>query len=296
MNIEAVMPSSASRLGRIGIVGVIGAGVMGTGIAEAIILAGKAVVLMDRDPAALERANDRIKSSLDHRVRKGKLEQHACDAALNRLTQTTEHASFASADLAIEAASESIEIKTAVLRDVSDVVGYRCIIATNTSSLSVAALAKAVDDPTRFIGIHFFNPAALMPLVEVVSTSETSSPVVTCVTEFLHEIGKDPIEVKDSPGFVVNRLLIPMINEAFHILGEGVANAQEIDFAMRAGSNHPIGPLALADLIGLDVCAAIIDSLKDALPKGRIQVAPELEALVKIGHLGKKTGRGVYEY
>jgi len=296
MNRESSRVCFVDSLGKIGIVGVIGAGVMGAGIAEAIISAGKAVYLLDRDPDALERAQTRIVSSLNYKVQRGKLSEQASEAALSRLTLTTEIESFVSVDLAVEAASESEEVKLSVLRNVCDVVGYRCIIATNTSSLSVGALSRAVDDPGRFIGIHFFNPAAIMPLVEVVSTSETSSRVLSCVTDFLREIGKDPVDIKDSPGFVVNRLLIPMINEAFHILGEGVASARQIDFAMRAGANHPIGPLALADLIGLDVCAAIVTALKRSLPNVGIEVAPRLQELIVSGHLGKKTGRGVYEY
>jgi 3-hydroxybutyryl-CoA dehydrogenase len=240
MDKESAGVCVADPLVQIGIVAVIGAGVMGAGIAEAIISAGKAVYLMDRDPVALERAHVRIVSSLEYKAQKGKLSEQTSEAALNRLTLTTDIGSFVGVDLAVEAASESEDVKLSVLRNVCDVVGNRCIIATNTSSLSVAALSKAVDDPGRFIGIHFFNPAAIMPLVEIVSTSETSPRVLHCVTDFLHEIGKHPVEVKDSPGFVVNRLLIPMINEAFHILGEGVANAQQIDFAMRAGSKHPI--------------------------------------------------------
>jgi 3-hydroxybutyryl-CoA dehydrogenase len=290
------MQIDGATLDRIGIVGIVGSGVMGAGIAEAILAAGKAVVLTDRDPVALERAHRRIVESFDRKFKKGTLDEREVKYALRRLTLSIEITSLSAVDLAIEATSETKKVKENVLASLCEIVGYRCIIATNTSSLSVSDLSASVDDQSRFIGIHFFNPAPVMPLVEVVATADTSDLTRSKVTGFLHDIGKISVEAADSPGFIVNRLLIPMINEAFHVLGEGVATAEHIDLAMRAGSNHPIGPLALADLIGLDVCSAIVDSLQESLPAGSLKKAPRLQELVESGRLGKKAGRGVYEY
>ncbi|MFL9966907.1 3-hydroxyacyl-CoA dehydrogenase NAD-binding domain-containing protein [Paraburkholderia sediminicola] len=278
------------------LVGIVGTGTMGSGIAQVAALNRKRVIAVDVQPQSLERAKASITDSLSRMVKKGAVSDSDAKDAIGRIQFSTDYADLAGADLLIEAATEAFELKRSILRKLAEIAGPESIIATNTSSLSVTLLAADVPDPTRFIGIHFFNPVPLMPLVEVVRGVATNDATSARAASFVGERGKTPIVVRNSPGFVVNRLLIPMINEAFFLLGEGVASAEEIDQGMKLGANHPIGPLALADLIGLDVCLAVMDVLLKDFGDGKYRAAPALRELVAAGRLGKKARRGVYLY
>lgn len=278
------------------LVGIVGTGTMGSGIAQVAALSGKRVVAVDVQPQSLERAKASISDSLARMVKKGVVTDNDVKAAISRIHFSTDYADFSGADFLIEAATEAIELKRSILRKLAELASPEAIIATNTSSLSVTLLATDVPDPARFIGIHFFNPVPLMPLVEVVRGVATADATSARASNFVKDLGKTPIVVRNSPGFVVNRLLIPMINEAFFLLGEGVASAEEIDQGMKLGANHPIGPLALADMIGLDVCVAVMDVLLKDFGDGKYRAAPALRELVAAGRLGKKARRGVYAY
>ncbi|WP_406868097.1 3-hydroxyacyl-CoA dehydrogenase NAD-binding domain-containing protein [Paraburkholderia fungorum] len=278
------------------LVGIVGTGTMGSGIAQVAALNRKRVIAVDVQPQSLERAKASITDSLSRMVKKGAVSDSDAKDAIGRIQFSTDYADLAGADLLIEAATEAFELKRSILRKLVEIAGPESIIATNTSSLSVTLLAADVPDPARFIGIHFFNPVPLMPLVEVVRGVATDDATSARGASFVAELGKTPIVVRNSPGFVVNRLLIPMVNEAFFLLGEGVASAEEIDQGMKLGANHPIGPLALADLIGLDVCLAVMDVLLKDFGDGKYRAAPTLRELVAAGRLGKKARRGVYSY
>jgi 3-hydroxybutyryl-CoA dehydrogenase len=278
------------------LVGIVGTGTMGSGIAQVAALNRKRVIAVDVQPQSLERAKASITDSLSRMVKKGAVSDSDAKDAIGRIQFSTDYADLAGADLLIEAATEAFELKRSILRKLAEIAGPESIIATNTSSLSVTLLAADVPDATRFIGIHFFNPVPLMPLVEVVRGVATNDATSARAATFVVELGKTPIVVRNSPGFVVNRLLIPMINEAFFLLGEAVASAEEIDQGMKLGANHPIGPLALADLIGLDVCLAVMDVLLKDFGDGKYRAAPSLRELVAAGRLGKKARRGVYSY
>ncbi|MFL9935472.1 3-hydroxybutyryl-CoA dehydrogenase [Paraburkholderia sp. RL18-103-BIB-C] len=277
-------------------VGVVGAGSMGNGIAQIAAVAGLRTVLIDVTDTALTKGLATLSASLSRLVEKGKLAASTREAALARIETAMDYRHLAAVDIVIEAASENTDLKVRILRQIESEVRPDTIIATNTSSISITALGATLKRPERFIGMHFFNPVALMPLVEVIRSLQTSPETAETVRELAQQFDKAPIAVKDSPGFVVNRILIPMINEAFFVLAENIATAAEIDAGMRLGANQPLGPLALADLIGLDVCLSVMDVFLKDFGDSRYRACPLLREMVAAGKLGRKTRRGVYVY
>jgi 3-hydroxybutyryl-CoA dehydrogenase len=277
-------------------IGVIGTGTMGCGIAQVASQIRCEVLFQNPRQSSVDRALGRIRSSVERLVARGKLSEAQGEGILERIRGVTAIAELKGCDLVIESAPEDFETKRAILQEVDAVVGDECIIATNTSSLSVTRLAGCVSRPGHFIGMHFFNPVPAMKLVEVVSGMRTTDSTVSRVRDFAEKLGKLPIEVKDYPGFVVNRVLFPMINEAAFALQEGVADAKGIDECMKGGCNHPMGPLALADLVGLDVVHAILESLYHEYGNPRYAPCLEITKRVEAGWLGQKTGKGFYDY
>jgi 3-hydroxybutyryl-CoA dehydrogenase len=277
-------------------VGIIGAGTMGNGIAQVCAVAGLNVVMIDVNDAAIERGIANIKRSLDRLIKKETLTEAKKEQALQRIKGSTAYSDLKGLSLVIEAATENQAIKETILKQIDETVGKETIIATNTSSLSITQLAALNSLPERFIGMHFFNPPPLMALIEVIRGLQTSDATHAAVIAMAKAIGKEPITVKNSPGFVVNRILLPMINEAFFVLAEGLASAEDIDAGMKLGCNQPIGPLALADLIGLDTCLAIMDVYFGNFNDSKYRACPLLRELVAAGYLGRKSGRGVYHY
>ena len=277
-------------------VGVIGSGTMGNGIAQICAAAGLGVVMVDVSQAALERGVKTISGSLDRQVRKGTLDELGKKAVLDRITSTTAYEDLRGVDLVIEAATERRELKLSILKQIEALVGPEVVIATNTSSISITMLAAATQRADRFVAMHFFNPAPVMALVEIVRGLQTSDATHDAVFDLAKRLGKTPISVRNAPGFVVNRILVPMINEAFFVLAEGIAKPEDIDAGMRLGCNQPIGPLALADLIGLDVCLAVMNTYMAEFNDSKYRPCPLLKEMVAAGRLGRKTGRGVYAY
>ena len=277
-------------------IGVVGAGTMGSGIAQVAGVAGLGVSLVDVSDAAVQKGLDAVKSNLARMVARGKATEAEKEAALGLIRGTTALDDLASADVVIEAATEDFALKVNLLKRIDALVSAETIVASNTSSISITKLASVVSHPDRFIGMHFFNPAPIMPLVEIVRGLQTSDATHDTIKALASTLGKKPITVKSGPGFVVNRILLPMINEAFFVLAEGSASATEIDDGMKLGCNHPIGPLALADLIGLDVVLAIMQTLHDEFADSKYRPSPLLREFVAAGYLGRKTGRGVYRY
>ena len=277
-------------------VGVIGAGTMGNGIAQACAVSGLDVAMVDIDDAAVARGRKAIASSLERLVKKEKLGAAERDTALSRVAGGTDYDVLARCDIVIEAATENLELKLKILRRLDGIARKDAILASNTSSISITALAAVVSDPARFLGMHFFNPVPMMMLVEVIRGLQTGDAAVTSVEAFAATLGKTPIVVRNSPGFVVNRILCPMINEAIFALAEGVASAQAIDDGMKLGCNHPIGPLALADMIGLDVLLAVMNVFYTDFSDPKYRPAPLLREMVAAGYLGRKSGRGFYTY
>ena len=277
-------------------IGIIGAGTMGSGIAQVAAIEGLDVVLVDNSEAALEKGLASVARNLDRLVAKERLTTTDKGAAIRRITRSVGYNSLRPADLVIEAATENSALKTAILRQIDPLVRPDAIIATNTSSISITRLASEIGRPERFIGLHFFNPVPVMPLVEVVRGLQTSDATHEAVEALAQQLGKTPITVKNSPGFVVNRILLPMLNEAFFVLAEDEADATSIDDAMKLGCNHPIGPLALADLIGLDVLLSVMQTIHDEFDDSKYRPAPLLKELVAAGYFGRKSGRGVYRY
>jgi 3-hydroxybutyryl-CoA dehydrogenase len=277
-------------------IGIIGAGTMGSGIAQVAVLAGLRVALVDVDEARVAQGRAAVASGLDRMTTKGKLAAAGRDAALARLHGSTEYAALAECDFVIEAATENEALKLQILRRVDELAKPEAIVATNTSSISITKLAASTRRASRFVGLHFFNPVPLMSLVEVVRGLQTDDATVEAAAALAGRLGKTPVTVKTAPGFVVNRLLIPMLNEAVFAYAEGVAGAEEIDAAMRLGANHPMGPLALADMIGLDVVAAVMEVFYRDFNDPKYRPAPLLKEMVAAGYLGRKAGRGFYTY
>jgi len=276
--------------------GIIGAGTMGSGIAQIAAQAGLDVVMLDLNDAAIEHGQKAIRGSLERLVKKEKLTAVDRDAALGRIRGVTDIAALSGVEYCIEAATENEPVKRKILADADRVLRPEAIIATNTSSISITKLAAATQRPDRFVGMHFFNPVPLMALVELIRGLATSDATLETANELSKRLGKAPITVRNSPGFVVNRLLCPMINEAIFAYQEGLASAEEIDNGMKLGCNHPIGPLALADMIGLDVMLAVMNVFYEGFNDPKYRPAPLLKEMVDAGHLGRKSGRGFYSY
>ena len=277
-------------------VGVIGAGTMGNGIAQACAVAGIDAVMIDVAEAPLAKGMAAIGASLERLVKKEKLSVADRDAALARVKTSTDYAALGGVDLVIEAATENPSVKFEILRRADGVAKPDAILATNTSSISITQLAAVTKRPDRFLGMHFFNPVPMMALVELIRGLQTSDATVAAADALAKALGKTPITVKNSPGFVVNRILCPMLNEAIFLYGEGVASAKEIDEGMKLGCNHPLGPLALTDMIGLDVLLAVMEVLYRDFGDTKSRPAPLLREMVAAGYLGRKAKRGFYTY
>ena len=277
-------------------IGIIGAGTMGSGIAQAFAVCGYDVTMTDISEAAVQRGLKTVDGSLERLVKKEKMTADAKAAALGHIKTATDVGVVRGSDLLIEAATENLDLKLKIFAQLAELAGDSAIVATNTSSISITRLAAATKLSDRVIGMHFFNPVPVMQLVELIRGLQTSDATYAAVEAVAKKIGKTPVKVRNSPGFVVNRLLCPMINEAICALAEGLASAEEIDNAMKLGANHPIGPLALCDLIGLDVELAVMNVLFEGFKDPKYRPAPLLVEMVEAGYLGRKTGRGFFSY
>ncbi|RON14928.1 3-hydroxybutyryl-CoA dehydrogenase [Pseudomonas frederiksbergensis] len=277
-------------------IGVIGAGTMGNGIAQVCALAGFNVTLIDICESALQKAIATVDKNLDRQIAKNTLTHEQKLAALDKIRTRTDYNSLQNVQLVIEAATENLDLKLRVLQQIAAQISADCVIASNTSSLSITQLAASVSQPERFIGLHFFNPVPVMGLIEVIRGLQTSDATHALALDMATTLGKTAITAGNRPGFVVNRILVPMINEAILVFQEGLASAEDIDAGMRLGCNQPIGPLALADLIGLDTVLAILEAFYDGFNDSKYRPAPLLKEMVAAGYLGRKTGRGFHAY
>ena len=277
-------------------VGIIGAGTMGNGIAQACATSGINVVMIDINESAVAKGLSTIQSSLDRLIKKEKITENDKDQAMSRIKGSTDYNDLKGLHMVIEAATENYGVKVKILNQIDTIVDKETIIATNTSSISITQLAATVSNPERFIGMHFFNPVPMMALVEIIRGLQTSDKTHQLVHDMSKALGKEPITVKNAPGFVVNRILVPMINEAFFVLSEGLSTPEDIDAGMKLGCNHPIGPLALADMVGLDTCLAVMEVYFNNFNDSKYRPCPLLREMVAAGYLGRKTGRGVYQY
>ncbi|UXH41929.1 3-hydroxybutyryl-CoA dehydrogenase [Pseudomonas promysalinigenes] len=277
-------------------IAVIGAGTMGNGIAQVCAVAGYEVLLVDVSDAALERGMSTLSKNLGRQVSKATLSAEHAEAAKARIRTSTDYSQLGAAQLVIEAATENLQLKQRILEQVAANVASDCLIATNTSSLSVTQLAASIEHPQRFIGVHFFNPVPMMALVEIIRGLQTTDSTYAQALLVTEKLGKTPITAGNRPGFVVNRILVPMINEAIFVRQEGLASAEDIDTGMRLGCNQPIGPLALADLIGLDTLLAIMEAFHEGFNDSKYRPAPLLKEMVAAGWLGRKSGRGFFTY
>ncbi len=277
-------------------VAVLGAGTMGNGIAHVFARSGYDVILRDVETRFLDRAMDTIAKNLDREVKKGKIAEGDKSKILGRIRCTTAMSEIALADFAVEAVPERLDLKLAVLQEADKILRPDVILASNTSSISVTTLAAATSRPDRFIGMHFMNPVPVMTLIEVIRALQTSDETFRTTMALCERIEKKPVAVNDAPGFVSNRVLLPMINEAAFAVMEGVATAEDVDAIMKLGMNHPMGPLELADFIGLDVCVNILDVLHTGFGDSKYRACPLLRKMVAAGWLGRKTGRGFYNY
>ena len=277
-------------------IGIVGAGTMGSGISQVAALTGYDIVMQDVSDEATSRGLGTIDKSLQRLVDREKITADAKDAAIRKIRTTTDLSDLADCDLVIEAATENMDLKLDLFEEIDKVSRPETIIASNTSSLSLTKLASVSNRPDKVIGMHFFNPVPMMALVEIIRALQTSDDTFTRVDELTRELGKTPVRVKDSPGFVVNRMLVPMINEAVFILYEGIASADEIDAAMKLGAGHPMGPLALADMIGIDVCLYVMNILLEEFGDSKFRPSPLLKQMVDAGYLGRKSGKGFFDY
>ncbi len=277
-------------------IGIVGAGTMGSGIAQAGAVSGYKVIMQDISGQQIERGMSGINRSLGKLAEKGKISQENMDQALAAISTTEELNGLSGADVVIEAAVENIELKLEIFSHLHDICDADAILASNTSSLSLTRLAAASGRPDKVVGLHFFNPVPLMKLVEIIRALQTSDETYAAADALTRQLGKAPISVKDSPGFVVNRMLVPMINEAVFLLYEGIAGAEEIDQAMKLGANHPIGPLALADMIGIDVCYFVMEILLNEFGDSKYRPCPLMKQMVNAGRLGRKSGKGFFDY
>lgn len=277
-------------------VSVIGTGTMGAGIVQAFAQAGVPVLMKSRSEASYQKALAKITKSLSKLVEKGKMTEETKNSVLANIATTTDYKALADSDLVIEAAVETMELKKELFKELDELCKPEAVLASNTSSLSITEIAACTNRPDKVIGMHFFNPATVMKLVEIIKGQKTSDDVTNSITELAKSIGKVPVLVNEAPGFVVNRILIPMVNEGIGILADGVATKEEIDEAMKLGANHPMGPLALGDLIGLDVCLAIMEVLHEEFGDDKYRPHPLLKKMVRANLLGRKTGEGFYKY
>ncbi len=277
-------------------IGVIGAGQMGNGIAHVCAIAGLPVILLDAKPAALDSALATMARNMDRQVNRGLISAEDRDAGLGRVTTTTDYAAFAETDLVVEAATEKEEIKRAIFKQLTPHLKPGCLLASNTSSISITRLAANTDRPEKFIGMHFMNPVPVMKLVEIIRGIATDEPTFQAVMALARKLGKITAVAEDFPAFIVNRILVPMINEAVYALYEGVGSVSAIDISLKLGANHPMGPLELADFIGLDTCLSIMQVLYDGLSDSKYRPCPLLVKYVEAGWLGRKSGRGFYDY